>query len=67
MIFIQIPERDDARGFLLLAKNGAPVSCLPSNVYGVTQEHIKLLKRKQIPFKKLAAKSARLPRSPLAA
>ena len=67
MIYIQIPEKNDARGFLLLAKSGTPVSCLPRNVYGVTQEHIKLLKRKQIPFKKLAAKSVHLPKSPLAA
>jgi len=67
MIYIQIPEKDDARGFLVLAKSGTPVSCLSRNVYGVTPEHIKLLKRKQISFKKLAANSVRLPKSPLAA
>jgi hypothetical protein len=67
MLYIQIPEKYDARGFLLLAKSGLPVSCLPRNVYGVSPAHLKLLKRKQIPFKKLAAKSVRLPKSPLAA
>jgi hypothetical protein len=56
MTYIQIPEKYDARGFLLLAKSGAPVSCLSDNIYGVVPEHIKLLKQKKIPFKKLAAK-----------
>jgi len=67
MIYIQIPEKYDARGFLLLAKSGAPVSCLPDNIYGVTPDHIKLLKRKKIPLKKLAAKNVHLPKSTLAA
>lgn len=67
MSYIQIPEKYDARGFLLLAKSGAPVSCLPDNIYGVTPDHIKLLKRKKIPFKKLAAKNVHLPKSILAA
>lgn len=56
MIYIQIPERHDAVGFLAVAKSGIPVSCLPQNSYGVQQEHLKLLKRKRIPFKKLAIK-----------
>lgn len=67
MSYIQIPEKYDARGFLLLAKSGASVSCLPDNIYGVTPDHIKLLKRKKIPFKKLAAKNVPLPKSTLAA
>jgi len=67
MTYIQIPEKYDARGFLLLAKSGAPVSCLPDNIYGVVPEHLKLLKRKKIPFKKLAAKNVHLPKSTLAA
>ncbi len=67
MIHIQIAEKHDARGFLLLAQSGIPVNCLPHNVYGVAPEHIKLLKRKQIPFKKLPAKSVRLPKTPMAA
>jgi hypothetical protein len=67
MIFIHISEKHDARGFLLLAKSGTPINCLPNNVYGVTPDHIKLLKRKQIAFKKLPAKSVRLPKTPLAA
>ena len=61
MSYIQIPEKYDTRGFLLLAKSGAPVSCLPDNIYGVVSDHIKLLKRKKIPFKKLAAKNVHLP------
>jgi hypothetical protein len=67
MIYVQIPEKHDAKSFLLLAKSGTPVSCLPDNIYGVTPEHIKILKRKRIPFKKLPAKSIPLPKSPLAA
>ena len=67
MIYIRIAEKHDARGFLLLAKSGVPVSCLADNVYGVSPEHIKILQRKRIPFKKLATKSVRLPKSPLAA
>jgi len=67
MIYVQIPEKHDARGFLLLAKSGAPVSCLADNIYGVTPDHIKILQRKRIPFKKLPARSVRLPKSPLAA
>ena len=67
MIYVQIPEKHDAKGFLLLAKSGAPVNCLPGNIYGVTPEHVKILKRKRIPFKKLPAKSIHLPKSSLAA
>ena len=67
MTYVQIPEKHDAKGFLLLAKSGAPVSCLPDNIYGVALEHIKILKRNRIPFKKLPANRVRLPKSSLAA
>jgi len=67
MIYVRIPEKHDAKGFLLLAKSGVPVSCLPGNIYGVALEHVKILKRKRIPFKKLPAKSVYLPKSSLAA
>jgi len=67
MIYVRIPEKHDAKGFLLLAKSGVPVSCLPGNIYGVALEHVKILKRKRIPFKKLPAKSVHLPKSSLAA
>jgi len=63
MIYVQIPEKHDAKGFLLLAKSGAPISCLPDNIYGVIPDHMKILKRERIPFKTLAAKSVRLPKS----
>ena len=66
-MYVQIPEKHDAKGFLLLAKSGAPVSCLAGNIYGVLTEHIKLLKRHKVPFKKLPAKSVHLPTSSLAA
>jgi hypothetical protein len=62
MIYIQIPEKHDALGFLELAKSGLTVSCLPNNSYGVSREHLELLRRKQIPFKKLAANTIRLPK-----
>ena len=67
MIYVQIPEKHDAKGFLLLAKSGSAVSCLPDNIYGVVPEHLKLLKRGRIPFRKLPAKSVRLPKSSLVA
>jgi hypothetical protein len=67
MIYIQISEKHDAKGFLLLAKSGVPISCLPHNIYGVIPEHVKLLKRQKIRFTKLPAKSVRLPKPSLAA
>jgi hypothetical protein len=62
MTYIQIPEEHDAVGFLELAKSGSPVRCLPQNSYGVSDEHLRLLRRKRIPFKKLKANTVRLPR-----
>jgi len=64
--YIQISEKYDAKGFLALAKSGIPVSCLPQNTYGVHPEHLKILKRKRIPFKKLQASNVSLPRPTLA-
>ena len=64
--YIQIPEKHDAKGFLALAKSGIPVSCLAENTYGVHPEHLKMLKRKRIPFKKLQAGNVPLPRPTLA-
>ncbi len=61
MIFIQIPK-DNGLGFLALAKSGTSVLCLPENIYGVSLEHLKLLRRKQIVFKKLRTNTVRLPR-----
>ena len=66
MTYVQIPEKHDANGFLLLAKSGTPVSCLPDNIYRLIPDHIKILKRKRIPFKKIPAKSVRLPESSIA-
>ena len=67
MIYVQIPEKHDAKGFLMLAKSGTPISCFRRNIYGVILEHTKMLKRKRIPFKKLTAKNVRLLKSALAA
>jgi len=61
MIYIQIPENHDAIGFLALAKSGTPVLCLPENTYGVALEHLKLLRRKRVPFKELDSHTVRLP------
>ena len=61
MIFIQIPKKHDPLGFLALAKSGIPVSCLPGNTYGVSREHLKLLRQKRIPFKTLDAGRIRIP------
>ena len=67
MVYIQIPEKYDAAGFLTLAKSGTPIHCLADSIYGVRPDHIKILKRKRIPFKKLDAKNVHLPSSSLAA
>jgi hypothetical protein len=67
MTFIQIAEKDDADGFLVLAKSGLPVSCLPKNTYGVHPQHLKILKRMKISFKQVGAKRIRLKKSSVAA
>jgi hypothetical protein len=66
MIYIQIPERHRADAFLLLVKSGFPVVCLAGKIYGVREEHLKFLKRKRIPFKKLDAGKIRIPEPSLA-
>ena len=67
MVFVQIREKHDGKGFLLLAKSGSPIICLPDNVYGVGKEHLKLLKREKVSYKRLPAHSVRLPKASLAA
>jgi hypothetical protein len=62
MIYIQIPEEHDALGFLALARSGPPVTCLPQNTYGVVTEHLRVLREKRIPFKKLKPGTVRLPK-----
>ena len=62
MIYIQIPKNNNAQGFLALARSGTSVLCLPENTYGVSLEHLTLLRQKQIPFKKLKSNTVRLPR-----
>ena len=62
MIYIQIPEEHNASGFLALALSGPPVVCLPQNIYGVITEHLRVLRQKRIPFKKLEPGTVRLPK-----
>jgi len=62
MVYIQISEELDAAAFVVLAKSGAPVTCLPENVYGVQPVHLKSLRRLHIPFKKIDVKKIRLPK-----
>ncbi len=66
MTYIQIPERHRADAFLLLVKSGFSVVCLAGKIYGVREEHLKFLKRKRIPFKKLDASKIRIPEPSLA-
>ena len=66
MIYIQIPEKQDAKGFLIIAKSGFPVVCLPQNTYGVREEHLKILKGKRIAFKRLNPSKIRMPEPALA-
>jgi len=53
MIYIRLSDKQDAKGFLVLAKSGFPVVCLPRNTYGVCEEHLKILKTTRITFKRL--------------
>ena len=57
MVYIQIPDDQDAVGFLALAKSGISVSCFPDNTYGVRAEHLKILRGLKISFKKLDART----------
>jgi len=66
MIHVRIPERHDAEAFLLLAKSGFPIVCLPQNTYGVRDEHLRILKRERIPFKKLEAGRIPMPKPAMA-
>ena len=50
MFYIQIPDTHRAEAFLLLVKSGFPVACLAGKIYGVREEHLKILRRKRIPF-----------------
>ncbi|MBI3193399.1 MAG: hypothetical protein HYZ34_02905 [Ignavibacteriae bacterium] len=63
MIYIQLTEKVDAEGFLLLAKSGPPVLCLPENIYRISSEQQNLLEDKGIPFKTLNAKDVRMPKA----
>jgi hypothetical protein len=66
MIYIQIPEQHRSDAFVLLLKSGFSVVCLAGKIYGVREEHLKVLKRKRIPFKKLDASKIRIPEPSLA-
>ncbi len=67
MIYIQLSEKVDAEGFVLLAKSGPPVLCLPENVYRISSEQQKLLEEKNIPFKTLNAKDIPMPKASMVA
>ena len=62
MIYIQIPEAHRADALLMLVKSGLSIVCLPQKRYGVREEHLKMLKRKGIPFKKLDASKIPMPK-----
>jgi hypothetical protein len=66
MIYIQIPEPHRTDALLMLVKGGLSIVCLPQNRYGVSEEHLKILKRKRIPFKKLDASKIPMPKPSLA-
>lgn len=54
--YIQIPEKHATKGFYTLitvgAKSGS-IQALPGHIYIINKDHLQLLKRKRIPFKKL--------------
>jgi hypothetical protein len=62
VVYIQIPEASDAAAFVVLAKSGGAVTCLPEIVYGVQPEHLRILRRRHVPFKKIDVKKIRLPK-----
>lgn len=66
MIYIRVTDKNDAKTFIALAKSGSPVVCLPENTYGVRDEHLKILKRQKISFKKLSPGKVPVPRAALA-
>ena len=66
MIYIQIPAAYRADALLMLVKSGLSIVCLPQKKYGVREEHLKILKRKRIPFKKLDTSKIRMPKPSLA-
>lgn len=66
MIHIRITEKHDAKCFLVLAKSGFQVVCLPQNTYGVCAEHLRILKREGIPYKKLQSSQIPMPKPALA-
>jgi len=66
MIYIQIPEARRPDALLILIKSCFPIVCLAGKIYGVRDEHLKILKRKRISFKKLNASKIRIPEPSLA-
>lgn len=66
MIYIRVTDKNDAKTFMALAKSGSPVVCLSENTYGVRDEHLKLLKRKKISFKKLQPSNVPVPKPAVA-
>lgn len=66
MIYIRVLDKYDAKAFLALAKSGSPVVCLPDNTYGIREEHLKILKRNRISFKKIDPSKVRVPQPALA-
>ena len=67
MIYIQLSEKVDAKGLMVLIKSGYSILCLPENIYGVRTEHLKVLKAKKIPFKILNAHEVPMPKVSVAA
>lgn len=67
MVYIQIPDDQDAVGFLALAKSGITVACFPDNTYGVRAEHLRILRGLKISFKKLDPKAIHLRKPSIAA
>ena len=66
MIYIRIPEAHRTDALLMLVKSGLSIVCLPQKRYGVSEEHLKILKRKRIPFKKLDPSKIPMPTPSLA-
>ena len=66
MIYIRVPNKHDAKAFLALAKSGSPVVCLSNNTYGVREEHLKILKRKKLSFRRIEPSKVPVPKPAVA-
>ena len=60
MEYVQISDTHNARALWLLFTH-SPTKCFPKNIYAVSKEQLRILKRKGIPFKKVEMSKMEFP------